>query len=267
MPARSAGRSPLTVAESPFNAPYDPPAAGGGAGERNQQHKAYRAARRHSLVVRLLRFLLPALGALSLAVIVLLSWISTPSRFDVTIAGKSISVNGIVMDRPTLTGFDKDNRRYRVSATTAIQTITSPDEIRLNDIIAEITLPGQGAATITAGGGDYDNKASMLKLIGGIKVDSTMGYQVSLKNAEIDLRAGRLVSRNPVTIRYQDSEITGDTMTVTDGGRVIVLEGRVESRLLPPKRQAGAPDRGSEAVKDGPAAPQTITDLIESTER
>ena len=176
------------------------------------------------------------------------------------------------MDRPELTGFDKQNRRYKVSAVQAVQSITSPSQIRLNDISAEVTLPEQGSATITAGGGDYDNSKSILKLIGGISVDSSLGYKVSMKNAEIDLQAGSLVSKNPVTVRYQDSEITGNTMTVSDGGKVIVLEGRVQSSLMPPKRPAG----GGKAKKQKPGAtdasdhaapaPKSIGDLIERAE-
>jgi lipopolysaccharide export system protein LptC len=246
----------LTLADNPFDA-----AAGSysRAGEHDIRRKVFRSARRHSLLVRTLRLVLPACGLLALAALFALSWVFAPGRIDnITVARTSITGNGIVMERPTLTGFDKDNRRYEVSARTAIQNITTPNQVRLNEISAEITLPDKGSATITAAGGDYDNKASTLKLIGPIKVDSTFGYRLSMKNADIDLDAGTLVSKNPVTIRYQDSEITGDSMSVSDGGKVIVLEGRVESNLMPPKRPAG------NKKKDGAKAPQSINELIES---
>lgn len=239
-----------------------------GAHSHAMRRRAYRAARRHSVLVRILRLMLPVLGVAVLAGIFALSWISKPRRVDITIAGQTVSVNGIVMDMPTLTGFDKANRRYRVSAQTAVQAITAPERIRLNDIEAEVTLPDQGTATITAGGGDFDNKTSMLQLIGGISVNSTIGYQVSLKNAEIDLKAGTLVSRNPVTIRYQDSEVTGDRLTVREGGEVIVLEGRVESRLMPPKQPAkdGGGENSTPARAAVPTPPKSIEDLIERTD-
>jgi lipopolysaccharide export system protein LptC len=241
-------------------------------GDRGVREKAYRSARRHSVLVRLLRFLLPASGALALVVLSVMSWVSTPAPYEITVADKYVSLDGIVMDRPTLTGFDKQNRRYKVSAEQAIQNITTPSQIRLNDISAEVTLPDQGSATITAGGGDYDNSRNTLKLLGGIKVDSTLGYKVSMKNAEINLQAGSLVSKNPVTIRYQDSEITGDTMTVSDGGKVIVLEGRVQSSLMPPKRpaaegKAAKPEPATnDAADNAAAAPNSIGDLIERAE-
>lgn len=259
----------MTIADEPIQSAQAQPRYGWG-GEQIDRSKAYRRARRHTLLVRVLRFLLPASGIAALAVLSLVSWVSAPVPYEITVADKYVSFDGIVMDRPTLTGYDKQNRRYKVSADKAIQKITNPNQVRLNDISAEVTLPDQGVATITAGGGDYDNSSATLKLIGGIRVDSTMGYQVSLKNAEIDLQAGTLVSRNPVTIRYQDSEITGDTMSVSDGGKRIVLEGRVESNLMPPKRdqQAQKSKAGSETGAGAAAAePDTISDLIQRAEQ
>ncbi len=257
----------MTIAENPLGTLFTDEDEHG-ARRREQRRRAYGAARRHSVLVRFLRLLLPVLGIAILAGIFAMSWISKPRRVDITIAGQTVSVNGIVMDRPTLTGFDDANRRYRVSAETAIQAIASPDRIRLNDIEAEVTLPDQGTATITAGGGDYDNKASLLQLIGGIFVDSTLGYQISLKNAEIDLKAGTLNSKNPVTIRYQDSEVTGDRFTILDRGDVIVLEGRVETRIMPPKRSEGQTGAGGSrrAGDKSPSPPKSIEDLIERTE-
>ncbi len=252
----------MTFADSPLDAYSAGP--DGRASERDIRRKAYRSARRHSLLVRVLRYMLPASGVLAVGVLIALSWIFTPGQFNITVARTSITGNGIVMERPTLTGFDKDNRRYQVSADTAIQNITTPNEVRLNDISAEITLPDKGSATITAAGGDYDNKTSTLKLIGPIKVDSTFGYKLSMKNADIDLDAGTLKSKNPVTIRYQDSEITGDTMSVSEGGKVVVLEGRVESHLMPPKRPADAAKGEGKKTKDAAETPQSINELIES---
>jgi lipopolysaccharide export system protein LptC len=264
----------LTIADEPYQGG---PHRGGHAhsalqwiDDRSGRDRAYRSARRHSLMVKALRWLLPACGIASLVALSLASWVAAPAPYEITVADKYVSFDGIVMEQPTLTGYDKQNRRYRVSADKAVQKITNPNEVRLSDISAEVSMPDKGTATITAGGGDYDNSSALLKLIGGIRVESSLGYQVSLKNADIDLEAGTLVSTNPVTIRYQDSEITGDSMSVSDGGKVIVLEGRVESSLMPPKRnrrekQPAAASGGATGGAD--AAPGSINDLIQRAEQ
>jgi lipopolysaccharide export system protein LptC len=57
-----------------------------------------------------------------------------------------------------------------------------------------------------------------------------------MEDADIDLRGGKMNSPNPVSVRYQDSETTGQSISITGGGRLIVLEGRVRTTLMPPKR-------------------------------
>jgi lipopolysaccharide export system protein LptC len=262
----------LTVADSSYDTTAARPGPGW-MGEQGTRDRAFRAARRHSLLVRLLRIVLPISGLLALAALFVVSWVSAPAPYEITVADKYISLDGIVMDRPTLTGFDKSNRRYKVSASQAVQNITTPSQVRLSDISAEVTLPDKGSATITAGGGDYDNSRDTLKLIGGIQVESTLGYRVSMKNAEVNLQSGTLTSTNPVTIRYQDSEITGDTISVSDGGKVIVLEGRIQSSLMPPKRPKGEnattkPDTNGKTGAEKSAVPVSnpIGDLIKRVE-
>jgi lipopolysaccharide export system protein LptC len=145
------------------------------------------------------------------------------------------------MDNPHLTGFDADEREYSVQADRAIQALANPDRVRLEDIEANVTVPGQGTAKIAAEAGEYDNKDGTLRLEGGIAVDSSSGYALRMDGADIDLRGGTMSSSNPVSVRYQDSETTGQTISVTGGGRIITLQGDVRTTLMPPKRSA-APD-------------------------
>ena len=209
-----------------------------GAAER---HVAFASAERHSRIVAILRKVLPFAGVAALLAFVVAARLSAPGGPDFTVARTTIERNAIVMDHPVLTGYDTDNRKYRVSADRAIQNLTSPDQVRLEGIRAEVTVEGRGGAIVTAKGGDYDNTRGTLALYGGLSLESDDGIRVDMKNADIDFSSGNLVTKNPVTIIYQDSETSADAMTATDGGNVIVLSGRVQTRLMPPKRQPGEP--------------------------
>ena len=46
-----------------------------------------------------------------------------------------------------------------------------------------------------------------------------------------------MASGSSVSIGYGDSEITGERMSVSEGGKVIVIEGHVRTVLMPPKRE------------------------------
>jgi lipopolysaccharide export system protein LptC len=203
-------------------------------------------AERHSRIVALLRKALPVAGVLALLAFIVAARLSAPGGPDFTVARTTIERNSIVMDHPVLTGYDTDNRAYRISADRAVQNLSSPDQVRLEAIRAEITVEGRGGAVVTANGGDYDNTRGTLALYGGLTLDSDDGIRVRMKNANIDFGGGALASKNPVTIIYRDSETTADAMTASDGGNVIVLSGRVQTRLMPPKRQLGG------ASKDKP---------------
>ena len=210
---------------------------------RAAREAAFASARRHSRRVAFLRRVLPFAGVAALFAMVVAARLAAPSGLDLTVARTTIERNAIVMDHPVLTGYDSDNRKYRVSADRAVQNLTSPDKVRLEIIRAEVAVEGRGGAVVTAKGGDYDNTDSTLALYGGLTLNSDDGIQVRMKNADIDFARRALVTRNPVTIIYQDSQTTADSMAATEGGKVIVFEGRVQTRLMPPKRETGRPSR------------------------
>ncbi len=207
--------------------------------DRRERRRIFEAARRHSRLVRRLRLLLPAAGVLVVVAFAIATRFALPENLDLSAASLSVTRNSIIMDNPHLTGFDADGREYSVQADRAVQALTSPDRVRLEQIEADVTAPGHGTAKIAAEAGEYDNKHGTLDLQGGIAVDSSQGYAVEMQGADVDLRGGTMASPNPVTVRYQDSETTGRSISVTESGRVIVLEGGVRTILMPPKRDAG----------------------------
>jgi lipopolysaccharide export system protein LptC len=204
--------------------------------DRHRRQQAFQAARRHSRLVRRLRIALPVSGSLVIAGFVIVTRLSLPGNIVLSAARLSVTSNSIIMENPHMTGFDADKREYSVKADRAIQQLTNPDAVRLEQITATVKVAGQGTATITAGSGDYDNTESTLKLHGGIAVESSEGYALKMSDADIDLRGGTLASVNPVTISYQDSTTTGESISVSGGGQVIVLDGGVRTTLMPPKR-------------------------------
>jgi lipopolysaccharide export system protein LptC len=227
----------MTTLDTALTAPWpEPREADPEAAERRRRRKAFRAAHRHSRRVRLLRVLLPAAGVLVVLAFVVATHFALPLDVDLSVAHLSVTRNGIVMDNPHLTGFDRHDRQYSVSADRAIQALSNPNAVRLTDIRATVGIAGQGTAKVTAEAGDYDHKSGTLKLQGGIALDSSQGYALRMYGAEVDFEAGTLVSDNPATVSYKDSQTTGQSISVSDGGAVIVFDGGVRTTLMPPKR-------------------------------
>lgn len=204
---------------------------------RSQRPRAFAAARRHSRTVALLRVILPLAGLLAVAGFVVKTKLALPGDIDLAAASLSVTRNSIIMDRPHMTGFDGDEREYSLMAERAIQPLAAPGQVRLEAIEAKVTPAGQGATSITAEAGDYDHEKSTLQLLGAIAVNSADGYRLRMSGANIDFGAELMTSGSSVSIGYGDSVITGERMSVSEGGKVIVIEGHVRTVLMPPKRE------------------------------
>ena len=203
--------------------------------------RAFLAARRHTRLVRILRVLLPVGGFLAAAAFFVKVDLGLPGDLDLSSANLTVTRNSIIMDNPHLTGFAGNGREYSLSADRAIQPISSPGQVRLESIEAKISQPGRGTTSVTAEAGDYDHEKSSIKLLGSIEVNSSDGYKLDMTDAEVDFSAGTLVSDNPISVGYGDSEVAGKRLSVGDGGKHIVIEGGVRTVLMPPKRQTPAP--------------------------
>lgn len=230
----------MVLADSWRDADAPPMERSSGSPERQRRQRAFVAARRHSRWVKRLRVLLPVAGTLVVMVFVAATRLALPGDLDLSVAQLSVTRNSIIMANPHLTGFDADRRQYSVSAERAVQALTNPDKVDLEKIKAVVTVTGQGTTEVAADFGSYDNAQSALRLHGAIAVESSQGYGLRMNDAAIDFKAGTMSSPNPVTIRYQDSETSGDSIDVSGGGQVIVLRGGVRTTLMPPKRLRGA---------------------------
>jgi lipopolysaccharide export system protein LptC len=218
-------------------------------GERALRQRAFAAARRHSRYVRLLRIVLPILAMLAVAAFFTKVHFAFPGDLDLSAASLSVTPKAIIMDRPHLNGFDRKQRQYSLVADRAIQPLNKPTEVRLENIQAKLAGAGHGLTTVTAEAGNYDHQKRTLQLIGKISIESAEGYRLEMTGARIDFGAGMLASENPVSIGYTGDKITGDSLSVTGGGDIIVIDGHVRTTLMPPKRVAPV------AGAAGPSAP------------
>ena len=214
------------------------------APDRFRRRMLFGRASRHSRFVARARILLPLAGAVSIVALVVATSISLPEGVDLSMARMSVTKDGVVMDSPRVSGFDARNREYTITADRAVQALNRPDAVRLEGIEATVEVAGEGSAIVTAGGGDFDNAASTLNLYGGIVVESTQGYTLTLKNADIDFKAGTLVSPNPVMITQADSNTSGNRLDIFESGRRIVISGNVSTTLLPPGYERSAAPAG-----------------------
>ena len=185
--------------------------------------RAFRAAMRHSRLVRITRVGLPVAIALFAAVFGVYRWLDPVralARLPVTTDGVVLSGTKIVMRQPRLTGYTKDERPYTLTARSAAKDLTNPDALELTDITTTILMQDGRNVELTATEGFYDGKAETIRLFKGVVVSSPE-YEVQLRDALVNVRAGSVVSDNPVEVKMLQGTVTANRLEVTESGSVI----------------------------------------------
>jgi len=181
---------------------------------------------RHSRLVRITRVGLPLVIVLCVVAFGTYRWFDPMralSRLPISTDGMVISGTKIVMRQPRLTGYTNDERPYTVTARTAAKDLTNPDVLELEDIQTTILMQDGRNVELTATEGFYDGKSETLRLHKGVVVTSPE-YEVQLRDALVHVRAGNVVSDNPVEVKMLQGTITANRLVVSESGAVIRFE-------------------------------------------
>jgi len=218
----------------------------------------FKAAKRHSARVRFLRRALPIGVVVVLGATVAVAYIDPLSlAVDLPFELGRLSLAGtqIKMEFPKLHGFTTDNRGYNVTAQSASQDLTQPNQIDLEKIEAKLELADKGWANLTANAGRYNTKSEEMVLSNGVRFETSSGYGGTLKEAQINIKAGIMVSEQPVELNYLDGKLTADRMEVNQKDSRALLTGhvRLDFKMPPPDNKDEAPP----ALRGSPSADNT----------
>lgn len=202
---------------------------------RGNSDRAFRAARRHSRVVRTLRVAIPLAVALAFTVIFLLVYFNPLrmlAKLPVDIGSLVVAGTKITMEKPHLSGFTSDARAYEISADMAKQDVTKPDIIELRNIRAKVQMQDKSMMELSAATGLYDSKGETLKLDQNILLSSSTGYRGRLSEAMIDIRKGHVVSTQPVEVEMLQGTLNAKGLEIVDSGDLVRFEGGVSLTLM-----------------------------------
>jgi lipopolysaccharide export system protein LptC len=203
--------------------------------KRRDSGRAFRAARRHSRLVRFLRVALPLAIMFAFAVLTLMTYFN-PLRnlggLPVNIGNMVVHGSKITMEQPKLSGFTRDARAYKLTADSAAQDLTKPDIIELNNIHAQVEMKDKSTVHMSALGGTYDSKNEKLKLTHNIKLDSTNGYSGLLSEATVDIKKGDVLSDHPVKLKMLQGTLDANRLRITDSGDLVRFDPGVNMTLM-----------------------------------
>jgi lipopolysaccharide export system protein LptC len=210
---------------------------------RSNDDRVFRAAVRHSRMVRILRVLVPATIAVGIVGGVAYTSLTKPLRalakVPIDIGNLVVSGTKITMQQPRIAGFTTDRRAYELTAQAAARDLLKPDVIELEGLQATMEMQNKVSFQTTANAGYYDTKSELLTLEENILVTTSSGYQARLAEAVIDIRGGKIVSEKPVEVKSFEWLVKSNRMEITDSGDVVrfdrgvsvTIEGETATRF------------------------------------
>lgn len=214
----------------------DKPAVAGGAiqaiATERDRDRAFKAARRHTHLVRSLRVLLPTAAVAAFIVfsgrLALDSWLRPAG---ITVGPVRIDSKNLTMETPRYEGFGKDGSAYRVRAREAITDLRQTGPVRLNEIDGVLTQTTGVATNLKAVWGTYDQKKDILELYERIDIEGSTGMQARLSRATVFTKESRVVSDEPVWARNETGTITARSMVLEQKARKAAFRDDVHVTL------------------------------------
>jgi lipopolysaccharide export system protein LptC len=187
---------------------------------------AFQRVNRHSRNVRLMKIALPMIGVFLVAAF---AGVTLFNRFtpDVSIEATAIESGRIVMQAPQMRGSAGDGRQYVVEAERALQDVTNPNSINLENVKAKVPFGTGTMADIAAASGHFDNGKRVLSINGDLNITTTDGMSAVLKDATFNLDAESVTTAKPVSIAMKTATINAAAMDVEQGGKILRFTGGV----------------------------------------
>ena len=209
----------------------------------------WRAARRHSRMVSVLRLVFPAIAFVVVAWMFISACTLPTDVGDIDLGDVGLEGTTLTMQNPTLSGFNEDGTAYQVTAAKALQDVTNPKTVTLESVDGTMTKADGSKVRVTADNGVFDSEAQWLELTNNIVVATDKGDQAYLNAARVDMKAGTIVSDQPVRAKANSGSIRAKSMEITDRGAHLLFKGKVVVEL----RLDGGPVEGAGSADTGGA--------------
>ena len=194
------------------------------ASQRGDLDRVVRSAGRHSRFVRVLRIALPAGVVLVVAGYVFVNYFLPMTVLDALpkVSGK-LAVQGskITMELPRIAGFTRDSRAYELNAETAVQDISKPDVVELQNLRAKMEMHDKDVVQLSAKTGVYNTKGDQMVLRDQVFVTSKQGYEAKLSEAAVDMKKGNVVSDKPIEVKLPNGLLNANGLEIDNSGEVI----------------------------------------------
>lgn len=232
---------------------------GGGLVIAGNRQLAFRRAARHSRLVAVLRWLLPAaslgiLGVYGAEVVRVAGWGGKLQNLTVP----KVDPLNLSMENPKYEGYNQDGGRYVVVADTAKQELSSLGSFKLQGIRGRLLQPDGSTTDLVAKSGTYDSKTAAIELLERIKVTGSNGLVAHLTQALIDTKQSVITSTQPVEVDMPTATVKSRRMTLHNKQRQVTFVDQVRTHLIPAPKPAASADATKAPAAAAPTQPALL---------
>lgn len=188
---------------------------------------------RHSSFVSIMKIALPLTAiALFITVLIYSGIFDKRDRLDITFREIAQRNDDLRMVSPRITGLDRSGQPYLLTADTATQGNSKPNEIALENVQADLKLSSDGEwISVSSTTGLLDTESQDLALQQKIDVYLSSGYEFHASEGLINFKDGTFTSTSEVEGHGPAGTLRADAMTADNDAGKMIFTGRVKMKL------------------------------------
>lgn len=129
-------------------------------------------------------------------------------------------------------GVDETGKSYTITADRANRVSESDDNVAFEKPFTDIFLGDETWLALRSEGGFFNNVMEKLILQKSVKAFHDSGYELDMKDIEIDMNTRSAYTSKPVTIQGPAGEAHAKGMKVMAGGEKIIFYGPLRMKLF-----------------------------------
>jgi LPS export ABC transporter protein LptC len=147
----------------------------------------------------------------------------------------------VTVTASTITGLDRQNQPYSISARNAVQDKDKPNFIALEDVSGATNRSAGEVITFSSRNGLYNSDVKALDLDTDVVVKSAGRFTARMDKAHVIVGEKRLTSNSPVTVELASGTIKANGVEITNEGNNILFLNRVRAHFENTKSQGDSP--------------------------
>jgi lipopolysaccharide export system protein LptA len=216
-----------------------------------QRSAAFRVSRRHTWLVRSLRWALPAMVVAMFGVyggLLVTKFSLKIGKGELQFKAVELTSDDLKMKGVSYSGSTKDGGHYDVRAAEAEVDIAQTGPIKLAYIEGDLTQSTGVVTKLKSRRGAIDNKKGEMDLLDGVEIDASNGFKARMKSAKVFQKENRIIANEGVVADMPTGQIKAQTMDMETKARKGTFAGDVSVRLVQdPTAQKAAVGLGKDA--------------------